>query len=124
MTLLLAGPLNDIWLARQNSVRLYGRLLKAGVKIYEYAPTMLHYKAMVVDECWAMIGTCNFDNRSLAFNEESNVTFLDPQLVDSLRRILLDDLSRSTLISAERWERRGLAARGLEFVASLLQEQL
>ena len=124
VTLLLAGPLNDIWLARQNSVRLYGRLLKAGVRIYEYAPSMLHYKAMVVDECWAMIGTCNFDNRSLAFNEESNVTFLDPQLVDSLRRILLDDLSRSTLISAERWERRGLAARGLEFVASLLQEQL
>jgi cardiolipin synthase len=124
VTLLLAGELNDVWLARQNSVRLYGPLLAAGVKIHEYAPTMLHYKAMIVDDCWATIGTCNFDNRSFALNEESNVTFFDPVLLGSLCRILHADLSRATLVTLESWQRRGLKARAIELAASLLQDQV
>jgi len=55
--LMLAGQHNDTWWARQNSLRLYGRLLDAGVEIYEYQPTMLHQKTMVVDGAWATVGT-------------------------------------------------------------------
>ena len=78
---LVSGIRNDNWLARHNSVRLFGRLLEAGVEIFEYNRTMLHHKTMVVDGIWATIGTTNFDNRSFAFNEESNITFVDRALI-------------------------------------------
>ena len=68
VTLLLAGEKMDIWWARQNSVRSYGRLLEIGIAIYEFQPSMLHQKIMIVDGAWASIGTANFDNRSFALN--------------------------------------------------------
>ena len=74
---MVSGIHNDNWLARQNSVRLFGRLLEAGVEILEYNRTMLHHKTMVVDGVWATIGTTNFDNRSFAHNEENNVCVYD-----------------------------------------------
>ena len=72
---------------RQNSVRLYGPLLKAGIEIYEYNHTMLHQKTMVVDGVWSTVGTTNFDSRSFAHNEENNVCCLrSPARADSSKR--------------------------------------
>ena len=51
--IIVSGIRNDNWLARQNSIRLFGPLLEAGVEIYEYNRTMLHQKTMVVDDAWA-----------------------------------------------------------------------
>ena len=76
--LMLAGNHNDTWWARQNSFRLYGKLAEAGVELYEYMPTMLHQKTMVVDGVWGTVGTTNFDNRSFALSEETNICFHDP----------------------------------------------
>ena len=73
----MSGIRNDNWLARHNSVRLFGRVLAAGIEIQEFNRTMLHHKTMVVDRRWVTIGTTNFDNRSFAHNEESNVCFFD-----------------------------------------------
>ena len=73
---MVSGIRNDNWLARHNSVRLFGRLLDAGIEILEYNRTMLHHKTMVVDRLWVTVGTTNFDNRSFAHNEESNVCVL------------------------------------------------
>ena len=92
--LMVAGQHNDTWWARQNSLRLYGKLLEAGVEIYEFLPTMLHQKTMVVDDAWATVGTANFDNRSFALNDETNVCFHDRALVDNLHDIFLADLER------------------------------
>ena len=75
--IMVSGIHNDNWLARQNSVRLYGPLLEAGIEILEYNRTMLHHKTMVVDGVWATVGTTNFDNRSFAHNEENNVCVYD-----------------------------------------------
>ena len=50
----------------------YEELLRAGVRIYEYQPTMMHAKTFIIDGTWGSIGSMNFDNRSLAFNNESN----------------------------------------------------
>src|SRR5262249_597369 len=58
------------WYAGRNR---YEELLRAGVRIYEYQPTMLHSKTIVVDGVWGSIGSMNFDNRSMAFNAESNL---------------------------------------------------
>src|SRR3954467_13408491 len=55
----------------------FDKLLSGGVKVYEYKPTMMHAKTMVVDGIWSEIGSMNFDNRSLAFNNESLLLVLD-----------------------------------------------
>ena len=121
---MVSGARNDHWLARHNSVRLYGRLLEVGVSIYEYDTTMLHHKMMVVDGKWGTIGTANFDNRSFGLNEESNVSFSDPASIARLLEIFAEDLPQSTPITLQAWRRRGWLRRAQEAVASLLQEQV
>jgi cardiolipin synthase len=121
--IMVSGIRNDNWLARHNSVRLFGRLLAAGIEIQEYNRTMLHHKTMVVDRCWVTIGTTNFDNRSFAHNEESNVCFFDRRLAEQLHDIFRDDLGGCDRVTADAWARRGVWARAQEFVASFLQEQ-
>jgi len=122
--IVVAGKRNDMWLARQNSVRLYGPLLAAGIEIHEYNRTMLHHKTMVVDGCWATLGTANFDNRSFAHNEEANVCFADRARVRELETILLADLDAAVPVSLERWCQRGALQRGRELVASLFEAQV
>ena len=75
--IMVSGIRNDNWVARHNSVRLFGRLLAANIEIQEFNRTMLHQKTMVVDRRWVTVGTTNFDNRSFAHNEESNVCCFD-----------------------------------------------
>src|SRR5678816_203524 len=91
--IMVSGIRNDNWLARHNSVRLFGRLLAEGIEIQEFNRTMLHHKTMVVDGRWVTLGTANFDNRSFAHNEESNVCFFDRASAAQLHAIFLDDLT-------------------------------
>jgi cardiolipin synthase len=122
--MMVAGKHNDTWWARQNSVRLYGKLLEAGVEIYEFLPTMLHQKILIVDNAWASVGTANFDNRSLALNEETNVCFHDRALVSSLQNTFLSDLERCRKVQLARWKRRGFWQRAGEQFASLIEDQM
>jgi cardiolipin synthase len=122
--IMVAGIHNDAWLARQNSVRLYGPLLEAGIQILEYNHTMLHQKTMVVDGVWGTVGTTNFDSRSLAQNEENNVGFHDRALAAKLEEVFMADLQHCEIVTLEAWRKRGLWAKTEEFVASLLQEQV
>ncbi|MEO8051913.1 MAG: phospholipase D-like domain-containing protein [Acidobacteriota bacterium] len=122
--LMLSGEHIDSWWARQNSIRLYGRLLEAGAEIYEFRPTMLHQKAMLVDGVWATIGTANFDNRSFALNEETNLCFHYRAIADELRVIFTADLARCDRVDFEQWRKRGLWQRTMEQCASVLEDQL
>jgi cardiolipin synthase A/B len=122
--LMIAGKYNDTWWARQNSVRLYGKLLQAGVEIYEFLPTMLHQKILIVDNAWASVGTANFDNRSLALNEETSVCFHDRALVANLHDVFLADLERCRKVQLTRWKRRGFWQRAGEQFASLMEDQM
>jgi cardiolipin synthase len=121
--IMVSGIRNDNWLARHNSVRLFGRLLEAGIDIQEFNRTMLHHKTMVVDGRWVTVGTTNFDNRSFAHNEESNVCVFDEGLASQLHQVFEDDLLGCRRVTIEEWRRRGVWARCQEFVASFLQEQ-
>jgi len=121
--IMVSGIRNDNWLARHNSVRLFGRLLDAGIEILEYNRTMLHHKTMVVDGLWVTVGTTNFDNRSFAHNEESNVCFFDRALAAQLHQIFLDDVVACARVERDAWRRRGAWPRLQEFVAAFLQEQ-
>lgn len=122
--LMLACKHNDTWWARQNSVRLYGKLLEAGVEIYEYQPTMLHQKTMVVDGVWATVGTTNFDNRSFALSEETNICFHDPSLVEQLQSVFSADLVLCERIELPNWRQRGAWQKTKEMLASLIENQM
>jgi len=122
--LMVAGRHNDTWWARQNSLRLYGRLLEAGVEIFEFLPTMLHQKVVIVDDAWASVGTANFDNRSFALNEETSVCFHDRVLVGDLHRAFLADLERCRKVQLADWKRRGVWQRAGEQFASLMEDQM
>jgi cardiolipin synthase len=121
--IMVSGIRNDNWLARQNSVRLFGPLLRAGIEIYEFNRTMLHHKTMVVDQRWVTIGTTNFDSRSFAHNEESNVCCLDEPLAAQLHATFVDDLSGCDRVTLEKWKHRGVWPRVQELAASFLQDQ-
>jgi cardiolipin synthase len=95
----------------------YEKLLAAGVRVYEYQPTMIHAKTLVADGCWATLGTMNADNRSMSFNEESNLLVLDSALAGTLERLFHEDLRHSREIVLEEFRRRGLWDRVKERVA-------
>jgi cardiolipin synthase A/B len=122
--IMVSGINNDNWLARHNSVRLFSRLLEAGIEIHEYNRTMLHHKTMVVDNIWATVGTTNFDNRSFAHNEETNVCVYDREVARVLRQVFMADLEACARVELRTWRRRGLWTKTQEVVASVLQEQI
>jgi cardiolipin synthase len=121
---MLPGDHNDMWIARHASIQLYGKLLEAGIEIYEYNRSMLHQKTMVVDSTWITIGTTNFDNRSFALNEESNVCLYDRKMAEEMERIFTDDLNACKKIDLESWRRRGLKTRVQGAFALFLKEQI
>jgi len=121
---MVAARHNDNWLAHHNSVRVYGRLLEAGIEILEYNHTMLHLKTMVVDGKWFTIGTTNFDNRSFAHNEENNTCGYDATLARQLHGMFEKDAAGCERLDLETWRRRGLWRRAQEVVAAFFEEQI
>jgi cardiolipin synthase A/B len=84
----------------------YEELLKAGIRIYEYQPSMMHAKTFIVDGMWGSIGSMNFDNRSLAFNNESSLVFLDPVVGAQMDATFMDDLTQAKEITLPEFQRR------------------
>jgi cardiolipin synthase len=121
---MVAARYNDNWLAHHNSVRVYGRLLEAGIEVLEYNRTMLHLKTMVVDGLWCTIGTTNFDNRSFAHNEENNTCGYDEPLATQLHEMFDADATGCDRITLDTWKRRGLWRRAQEVVAAFFEEQI
>jgi cardiolipin synthase len=121
--IMVAGAHNDNWLARRNSIMLFGKLLEAGIEVLDYNRTLLHHKTIVVDGVWSTIGTTNFDNRSFAHNEESNVCVYDRALAERLQETFLADLKDCEHVSFDAWRKRGIWSRAQEVVASFLQDQ-
>ena len=102
----------------------FEQLLKAGIRIYEYQPTMMHSKTFIVDGRWGSIGSMNFDNRSLAFNNESNFVFLDAGVGAQMDATFMDDLTRSKEITLTEFQRRPWYHRMLESGAAMLSRIL
>lgn len=117
---LTAGPRTDIRTTLLAGRSSYEELLRAGVRIYEYQPTMMHAKSMTVDGAWITVGTTNFDNRSLRLNEESNVIAHDAGLGAALDSVFHVHLRDSKEIRLAEFERRGWWQRLLETGAGLV----
>jgi len=102
----------------------YETLLAGGVRIYEYQPTMMHAKTMVVDGVWSEIGSMNFDNRSLAFNNESLLLALDRGVGAQLDSLFLADIKYSEEIKLDTFRKRPLTEKIIEWGAQKLRRVL
>jgi cardiolipin synthase A/B len=102
----------------------YEKLLEGGVKIYEYQPTMMHAKSMVVDGTWSYVGSMNFDNRSLSFNDESLLVALDPAVGAQMNSIFMDDIKSSQEMKLDEFRKRPLSNKILEWCAQKLRRVL
>jgi cardiolipin synthase len=121
---MVAGSSNDTMVTRLNSLRLYGALLKAGVRVFEYNRTMMHHKIMMVDGLWCTVGTTNFDSRSFAHNEENNVCACDEGFAGELTRTFERDIAVCEEVTLEAWKQRSLPLKTAEALASFVQDQV
>lgn len=121
--IIVPGKGTDHALTRNSSRRLYGDLLRAGAQIYEYQPTMIHAKTLVVDDLWSVVGSTNFDNRSFGLNDEVNLAAFDRELAARVAEDFLRDLADSREISYEEWQRRSIFERVQELFGWLLERQ-
>ena len=86
----------------------YGRLLKGGVEIYEYQPSMTHAKLLLIDDLWATTGSANFDPRSFCHNEELDICSAQPELVQGIKETFEKGFAQSKQITYDQWKRRSL----------------
>jgi cardiolipin synthase len=117
------GISSDHLLTRTASRRLYGDLLKAGARIYEYQPAMIHAKTLVVDGIWSVVGTTNFDNRSFGINDEVNLAALDQSLAARVAEDFARDRAESHEVTYEEWRARPLWERAYEKLGQVLERQ-
>ena len=98
----------------------YEGLLAAGVRIYEYQPVMMHAKTIVVDGLWSSVGSMNADNRSMSFNDESNLVILDEDVATRMEKLFTDDLKYSKEIDLAEFRKRGMRERAFEHACHLV----
>src|SRR5205823_1705962 len=115
VTLLLPGAI-DHNIVRQASRSELGRLLTAGIHIYEYRAGLLHAKTMVIDGVWATVGSTNLDRRSFALNDELNLVVYNATIARQLQQVFDADLRESSTVTYESWRRRGPFSRFLELL--------
>ncbi len=121
---LVPGPHIDKEFVRIAGRRVYEELLEAGVRVFEYQPTMLHAKALIVDGVWASVGSVNFDNRSFQQNDEATLCVQSEAFAGRLTAQFERDLEVSEEIDLARWRERPVHHQALERVMQLARREL
>ena len=114
----------DHELVRQASRAGFGRMLRAGIQVYEYRGALLHAKTMVVDGVWSSVGSVNFDNRSFQLHDEATLCVRSEAFAAELTEQFERDLGDSEKIESRRWERRGARRRAAENATRLARREL
>ena len=122
--LLLPGPHNDQPLTQSAGRGAYGRMLEGGVRIFEYQPTMIHTKTMVIDGILSLIGSSNFDARSAQINEELDATIYNREFGTQMEEVFRRDLQSAKLYRLEDFEKRSLWERFSEWVMLPFHSQI
>ncbi len=122
--IIIPGPIIDQKIVTPASRATWGEMLKAGVVILEYQPTMFHCKQLVVDEMWTSIGSANLDNRSFGINDETNLNVLDANFAASEIRIFEQDKRHCKQVTYEAWRNRPLLEKIGEALVSLVSWEL
>ncbi len=121
--LLLPGK-SDISSAHYAGRAFFTKLLKAGVRIYNYRGEILHAKTAVFDGAWSIIGSANLDFQSLRRNDEGNVGILDADFGRQMADIFAEDLENSSEITLDAWLMRPLCEKIKEHFFSLFRRRL
>ena len=120
--LLTEGEITDAKPVKFAGRAQYESLLANGIEIYEYQPTMMHVKAMIVDGVMSVVGSANFDNRSLELNDELNVVVASRTLAANLTADFETDMRRAKKIDLAEWRSRPFHIRGREKLWSYFGE--
>jgi len=120
--MLVEGDKTDAKTVKYASRGDYETLLEMGIEIAEYQPTMMHTKAITIDDSMSIVGSANFDNRSLELNDELNVAVFDPALTRRLRADFDKDLTVSKKLTLESWRARSLPEKGRDWLLSYFGE--
>jgi cardiolipin synthase A/B len=121
---LVPGPHIDKQVVRVAGRAAYDDLVSCGVEVYEYAPTMLHAKSLVVDGVWSSVGSVNFDNRSFQQNDEATLCVRSEAFAAKLTEQFERDLGDAVAIEEDRWRRRGPGRRAVESATKLARREL
>jgi cardiolipin synthase len=122
--IIVPGKHTDARVGRWAAQGLYGELLAVGIRIYEYQPTMMHCKVMVIDGVWSSVGSANFDDRSFRLNDEANLNVFSTDLAREQTRLIDADIQQSRLMVLRKWRHRKFGRRIYERLALLLRSQL
>jgi cardiolipin synthase len=118
------GKIIDSDVVRAASRERWGDLLKAGIRIAEFQPTMYHVKALIVDSLMVSVGSTNFDNRSFSLNDEANLNVLDAGFARAQEALFEDDWRRARQVTLDRWQQRPLMEKVGGELAALVGAQL
>jgi len=121
---IVPGEFTDVPIVRQASRWHYELLLRRGIRIFEFQPTMMHAKTMVVDGAWTTIGSSNFDDRSFRLNDEVNINIYNDDVAAQMETMFHADLARCEEVTLRKWFRRGWLDRAKENVAGFFRPQL
>ncbi len=122
--IIVPGAETDSAIVKHASRGKWGPLLKAGVKIYEYEPTMYHAKVMIIDDVWVSVGSANFGNRSFRLNDEANLNVFSKEFAAEQVRIFEDDKTKCTEVTYQGWKKRSLWKRFMEVITAPFRAQL
>ncbi|MGB3299843.1 MAG: phospholipase D-like domain-containing protein, partial [Phormidesmis sp.] len=107
------------------SYEVYGSLLKAGIQIFEYQPSMIHAKMLIIDDDWANMGSANLDYRSFLHNDELDIVTNSVVLFDHVEQAFNRGFAESQQIGLRQWKKRSwLKHRVLGNIVRLIQWQL
>lgn len=99
-------------------------MLEGGVKVFEYQPTMIHAKTMVVDGIFSMMGSSNVDPRSSEINEEIDVVVYDEGFARMMEQSFENDLAQSREYTLQEFKNRSVWERLTEWIAVPFRSQL
>lgn len=119
--IMVPGRHIDMPLVRMASQLHYGELLAGDVKILEYERTMMHNKDAVIDGIFSIIGSINFDPRSLLENAEDSLSFYDREFGSRLEASFAADEKDCHVVTYENWKRRGFRRRLAEMFSGFFQ---
>jgi cardiolipin synthase len=122
--LMIPGSITDSPIVRHAGHKQLQALMDKGVEVYEFEPTLSHQKVMIIDGSWSLVGSTNFDDRSLDINDEASVGLIDHGIAAQLTRAFEADLHRCKRLDSRTWSRRGRWHRMVDEVSYLLNEQL
>jgi cardiolipin synthase A/B len=122
--LILPGKNDDQPLTKSAGRGAYGRLLEGGVKIFEYQPTMIHEKSMVIDGLFSLFGSSNLDARSSEINEELDIAVYDKKFGRAMEAVFEKDLTQSQEYTLQQFQSRSLWERTTEWLMFPFRSQL